>query len=189
MLMAVVMGIALASVPLFGGRISRLVDLDIRHAWLVLVSLAVQVAVISVFPDADPDVLVVALVASYLLGGAFLLVNAAIPGMWLIVTGAGLNAVVILANGGVMPADPAAVDRAAIESDHEDFVNSAAKDDARLDFLGDNFAWPAPLPFANVFSVGDIVLVVGAVVVLHRACGTRLPGRARRTAGGGPSRP
>lgn len=33
-------------------------------------------------------------------------------------------------------------------------------------FLGDIFVWPRPLPLANVFSIGDAVIAVGAVVFL-----------------------
>jgi hypothetical protein len=176
--MTVAMAAAVATVPLFGGRLTRLLEIRLRLAWLVPVALLVQIAAISIFPDADSTVLLLALLGSYVLGAAFLLANIGVPGMWLIVLGAALNTAAILANGGVMPADPVAVERAGI-GDHEGFVNSAANEDARLAPLGDNFAWPAPLPLANVFSVGDIVLVVGAVVLLHRVCGSRLPGRAR----------
>ena len=55
------------------------------------------------------------------------------------------------------------------------FANSATLKHARLPFLGDIFPWPRPLPFANVFSVGDVLLVVGVAVVLYRVCGCTRP--------------
>jgi MFS family permease len=45
---------------------------------------------------------------------------------------------------------------------------------ARLPFLGDVFAVPRPLPFHNVFSVGDVCIAIGAAVIVHRACRSRL---------------
>ena len=38
--------------------------------------------------------------------------------------------------------------------------------DTSFPFLGDVFVWPRPLPLANVFSIGDAVIAVGAVVFL-----------------------
>ena len=62
------------------------------------------------------------------------------------------------------------------------FANSAPADGAHLGFLGDVFHTPAWLPIHNVFSIGDLVIVTGAFVLLHLACGTplgRLPRRLR----------
>jgi hypothetical protein len=40
----------------------------------------------------------------------------------------------------------------------------------RLSFLGDIFAVPRELPFANVFSIGDVLIAAGAIVVIHALC-------------------
>ena len=39
-----------------------------------------------------------------------------------------------------------------------------------LPWLGDVFAVPAWLPFANVFSIGDVLVLVGMTWVVHSAC-------------------
>ena len=52
--------------------------------------------------------------------------------------------------------------------------------DAVLPWLGDVMATPAWLPFRNVISLGDIVVLVGGAVLLHVVCASRL-GRARHT--------
>jgi hypothetical protein len=59
------------------------------------------------------------------------------------------------------------------------YRNSTAVADPRLGFLGDVFAIPASWPLSNVFSVGDVLIAVGAVWGLHRVCGSRLAGPAR----------
>jgi hypothetical protein len=45
---------------------------------------------------------------------------------------------------------------------------------ARLQFLGDVFATPRSWPMANVYSVGDLLIVLGVFVLLHRVSGSRL---------------
>ena len=89
--------------------------------------------------------------------------------------------VAIVANDGVMPASRGALETAGLDIRSGEFANSDFVDDANLGFLGDVFAIPAGWPGANVFSVGDVLMVLGALLVLHAATGSRLFA-ARRTA-------
>jgi hypothetical protein len=164
--------VIVASVALRGSRLTALADLRVRWCPAVAAALALQVLIISVFPDALPPSLAAALhVVSYVLGVAFLFANRRVPGLWLIGVGALCNLAAIGANGGVMPASASALATAGITSPNgQHFANSAARHSPRLAFLGDIFAIPSGLPFANVFSIGDIVLLAGATVLLHRAC-------------------
>jgi uncharacterized protein DUF5317 len=114
---------------------------------------------------------------SYGLAVAFLVANRQIPWLWVVGLGGLANLVAIAANGGVMPADPGAMARAGMVVHAHEFANSTAVAHPRLAWLGDYFAVPASIPLANVFSVGDVVLVIGAALVLHRACGSRLSRR------------
>jgi hypothetical protein len=106
---------------------------------------------------------------SYALAVAFLFVNRRITGLWVVALGGGLNLLAIAANHGVMPATTAALRRAGREVVTVGFSNSNAVAHARLSFLGDVFAVPKVFPLANVFSVGDVLLVVGIGVILHAA--------------------
>ena len=81
--------------------------------------------------------------------------------MALTALGAVLNLLAITANGGVMPASPAALAAAGLPADEPGFQSSTAVDDPRLAFLGDVFAIPASWPLSNVFSVGDVLIGVG----------------------------
>ena len=94
--------------------------------------------------------------------------------MALIVFGGLLNLAAIGANGGVMPAQRDALESAGIIVDSPEFENSAVVDDARLWFLGDIFAVPEGIPFANVFSIGDVILVLGGAVAVHTIAGSRV---------------
>ena len=61
-----------------------------------------------------------------------------------------------------------------------DFINSTAVPDAHLQFLGDVFATPSWLPVHNVFSIGDLLIVLGALLAFHTICGSRLALRRER---------
>jgi hypothetical protein len=132
-------------------------------------------------PDGPPVALALIHGASYLLAGTFVWLNRAVPGLPVIAVGGLSNAVTIAVNGGTLPASPSALRRAGLPLTEDEFSNSAVIDDALLPWLGDVFAVPAGMPLANVFSIGDIVMALGAAYAVHRMCGTRLV-RRRTTA-------
>jgi len=112
-----------------------------------------------------------------------LVVNLRQPGFWLIIIGALLNFTVIVANGGLMPASPdawAALNGiAAIPT--TDFSNSAlAGPTTAFPFLGDNFVLPRPLPFANVFSIGDVLIGAGGALFIFQTMHGRVLSRLVR---------
>jgi hypothetical protein len=77
-----------------------------------------------------------------------------------------------------MPADPGAARLAGIEHG-PGFSNSAIVGDPALRPLTDVFALPSPIPLANVFSVGDVLIGLGVAIAI--AAGMRL---ARPVRGG-----
>jgi hypothetical protein len=179
-LLGVLSLLILASVPLFGGRLGRLAELRLRWPLLLPAGLGLQILLIEILQDADIPHGVLHM-ASYAVIGAFVVANLHIPGMALIGLGGGLNAAAIAANGGVMPASPRALDAAGFGAE-DGFVNSGAVEDARLAFLGDVFAVPESWPLTNVFSVGDVILLIGLAYGVHVICGSRLGPPARRLA-------
>jgi hypothetical protein len=174
MLVGVFVVLSIVTVPLFGGSLRALGELALRAAWLLPMALACQVLVISVMPDGPPLLLAAIHGLSYLLAGRFVWLNRAVPGLPVIAVGGLSNAVTIAVNGGTLPASRAALRRAGLPLTEEDFSNSAIVAHARLPWLGDVFAVPAGVPFANVFSIGDIVMALGAAYAVHRICDTRL---------------
>jgi hypothetical protein len=170
MLMLVVIGLCLLSVPLTGGKLTRLGELRLRHPGLAFAGIGIQVLIVSVVPDGLGGLHEVLHVASYGLLGAFGWVNRRVTGVPIVLAGGALNALAIVANGGVMPADPDVAHAAANHAAPGEFINSTAVDDARLGFLGDVLATPDGLPLQNVYSVGDVVIVLGLLVLVHAAC-------------------
>lgn len=155
-----------------GGDLRRLGTVRIRAVWLIVSAFGVQFLVISVLSGPVP-VLQAVHVATYVAAGWTVWVNRVVPGVAVLGIGALSNGVTIAVNGGTLPASPAALQLAGL-SDDSGFVNSGVVADARLAFLGDVFAVPASWPLANVFSIGDVLIVLGVWYASLRICGTRL---------------
>ena len=168
-MLIVVLALAIvASVPLTGGDVRRLGALELRHVWAPPAAIVVQTVAIDAVPTIEW--LAVGLhIGSYLLLCWWLWANRHVAGLWLVGAGGIANFLAISTNGGVMPARPEALATAGLPVG-EGFANSAAATDAPLWFLGDVFAVPASWPLANVFSVGDVVLLVGLAWLVHRTC-------------------
>jgi hypothetical protein len=164
-----------ASVLLLGGHISRLAEIRLRHPELVVIALVLQTVVISFIPDSLPLAASAGIhLLTYAIGAAFVWLNRRIPGLWIIALGAGANLAAIAANGGEMPASRWAVATSGLPTVTKGFKNSGAIAHARLAPLGDIFAVPRGWPLANVFSIGDVVLLIGAAVLLHGVCQSRI---------------
>ena len=174
MLIAVLAVLAVSSPVLFGGDLRRLGAVRLRAVWLPLAALVAQVVIIEVVPEAPRLVLESVHVATYVAAGAFIVLNRRVPGVWLIATGAAMIGITIALNDGTLPANPQSLALAGIEETPGEFINSAALPDPVLPLLGDIFVWPAPLPLANVFSVGDVLVVFGAFYGAQRICRSRL---------------
>jgi len=102
-------------------------------------------------------------VFTYVSAIAFLWLNRKFPGVILVGIGALSNGLVIALNGGTLPASASAVERAGRGATPE-FANSAVLENPVLPWLGDFFAWPAPMPLANTFSIGDVLIIAGVFV-------------------------
>lgn len=157
-----------------GARLPRPGALRLRHGWLALVALALQIAVTGPLETLREPLPAVLHIVSYAAVAGFVVVNRRIPGLAIVATGGMANLLAIGVNGGVMPASPRALEIAGLIMDAEAFNNSAPVEGARLAFLGDVIPIPSQFPFANVLSVGDLLILVGLGVLLSRACAVAL---------------
>jgi hypothetical protein len=179
MFLVVCVLLAALTVPLAGGHLSALAEVRVRLPWALAAALVMQT--LSIYLPGLPTVTRIALqVLSYPVAGLFLAVNRHLPGMLLVAAGGACNLLAISVNGGVMPASPAAVASAGLAGGDAGYSNSAVLASPRLAALGDVLAIPSSWPFANVFSVGDVLIALGAAWALHRLAGSRLvPARWR----------
>jgi hypothetical protein len=165
-LAAVALGLAL------GGRLADLARLELRASWLFFAAIGLQLVAfpLPVFPWETGEGVASAL---WLLSCGFLVVaaglNVRIAGVPIVAAGMLLNLVAILANGGTMPVTPAAMQAAGER--YATNANSTAMSDPNAPWLVDRWAAPDWIPFANVFSVGDVVIAIGAFVLVLAAMG------------------
>jgi hypothetical protein len=156
------------------GRLGRLMTIRFRRMYLVWVALLDQILVISVLPDHEHLVLDIANLVSYAAAAFFVWSNRRIPGVMLLGAGGALNLLAIVTNGGTMPASASALRASGWKPAVGHFANSAVVAHPKLVFLGDIFASPRWVPFHDVFSVGDLVIVVAVGLLVYKTC-ARVP--------------
>ena len=165
MLYSVAIGLVLGL--LLGGRIGRLADIHFEWLWVAILALMVQMVLFmepfwTTLGGFGPPI--------YVASTATVLVVVlrnlrALPGLALVAVGTVSNLAAIIANGGYMPVTAEALGIA------EPTVtkyggNSVLTADPMLAPLVDRFPLPEWLPFWNVFSVGDVLISAGIVVVM-----------------------
>jgi hypothetical protein len=172
-LYAIALGLLLGR--LLGGRLDGLAGLSFRWVGVAITGLAVQVVLFSAPAGREVrDIGPLLYAASTGAVLVFVLVNLRIRGMAVVALGAGLNLLAIVANGGTMPASRAALAMAGLGSSGG-YANSRELASPVLGPLGDVFALPAGVPLANVFSVGDVLIALGIVLVIVAAMRLPLP--------------
>jgi hypothetical protein len=167
MLWAIPIGMAVGF--LAGGHLRNLASFRFRWGALAVGGLLVQLVLFTEIGDslagtAGPLLYVASTVAVFVA----VLANVRTAGMPIVALGALSNLSAIAANGGAMPADPAALAAAGFAG-AGDHTNSVVLENPALRPLTDIFAIPSWLPLANVFSVGDVVIGIGIVVVVAKA--------------------
>ncbi len=158
-----------------GGRFIRLANLPLRHSYLIVVGLLLQVLIFSPWwrqrmgTELTPSLYILSMGIVL----AALLLNFRLPGMVLVTLGLCLNLLALTANGGYMPASPDSLRKAGfgerLAPGAETVWNNSSiiNEDTRLRCLADNFAIPAGWPLANVFSIGDVVLALGVSRLIY----------------------
>ena len=176
MLWAIPIGVAIGL--LAGGRLDALSRFRFRWGGLAVAGLLVQVVLFTEAGDRlaggyGPALYVLSTLAVFVA----VLRNIRLPGMPIVALGAIANLAAITANGGFMPASATALATAGLDGPGS-HTNSVVLKNPALEVLTDIFAIPAWLPLANVFSVGDVLIGVGIVIVI--AAAMRRPAESRR---------
>lgn len=160
-----------------GGRIGNLARLELRGIWLLLPPLVLQLLI---FPLGARGPLITWgtpywHILSYLFLLGFVVWNRRYPELWVVGFGMILNFLVIVANGGYMPVSGEALRKAglekvaqALEEGTRTGNTTLMSHDTRLNFLGDWLFLPSWIPLSSAFSIGDVVLGIGALALLAR---------------------
>lgn len=170
---AVILGLLIGFIR--RGSLANLARLKLRGLWLILAALVIQLLI---FP-LDPREPIIKAGTPYLHLLSYLCLLAFIGLNWryfeILIMGVGLalNFLVIAANGGYMPASAKALRQAGLEEvaatleqglHHGNTVLMGPE--TWLNPLGDLLYLPASVPLANAFSVGDLLLALGLVLLL-----------------------
>jgi hypothetical protein len=154
-----------------GGSIKGLGRAQFRYSILILAGLGLQILVFSGWWQervAVPGLDAALYALSMLILGVAVWLNRRLPGFVVLGLGWLCNAAVILANGGHMPVAIEALRFAALVPADAGFEalrvtnSSLIVIGTPLWFLGDVLALPAGVPLANVFSLGDVLIGLGA---------------------------
>jgi hypothetical protein len=155
----------LVVVPLTGGSLGKVASLPFRGVRWLVGALLLQVLVISVLTSLPHAVAVAGHIASYAMLGWVLWLNRRLPGVLVIAAGAAANGVTIAINDGTLPASRSALRAAGIHL-HNGFDNSGLVTHPHLAWLGDIMVTPSWLPMRNMLSIGDLLLLAGACVLV-----------------------
>jgi Family of unknown function (DUF5317) len=185
MALALPLLIGLVVAPLLGGSWRRLGQLRIRFLWIFYIAIAMQLVAfpVKIMPWHTSDRIGVVLwLVSYGLFAVGIAANFRLPGIPFIAAGLVSNLIAITANGGHMPALPSALRGAGLHFTKS--RNSAEMALPHMSWLVDRWAAPSWIPWANVFSVGDVLIAVGGFLFVLGATGA-LRRRTRRQRRGG----
>ncbi|MFQ5945706.1 MAG: DUF5317 domain-containing protein [Anaerolineae bacterium] len=181
-----ILAVALSTVLglLRGGRLANLGGVSLRHPYLIIVGLGLQVAIFSpLWPDLfkGPPTAILYVDALALLLLAVLL-NSQLPGIKLLGVGLALNVLAIASNGGWMPVRLEAVHQAGLAPIADALETTGhyrhlipLGESSALWVLTDVLPVPGPGPQANVYSVGDLLVAAGAFWFVQKTMTQPLP--------------
>jgi hypothetical protein len=178
-LLLAILGGFLAGLMRAGLNRSPYQPLQLRHTFLVPLAVVPQVLVFQALSGReDIPYLLAAGVLIFTQGILliFILFNLNTSGFRVIGAGLGLNFLVIVSNGGLMPISPETVSQMApylqAESIQPGLRYLGSKDiillpeETRLWFLSDIFITPRGFPLKYAFSIGDVFIATGAFLSL-----------------------
>lgn len=184
MILLLVLAVAVGLALLRGGKLSNLQAISLRRIEVALGAFGIQVLVIYLPPIAWESVIrFLLLCVSYALLVGFLWLNHDLPGVRLLALGLALNWLVILANGGYMPVTYEALVAAGrghlAAGTQAGSLVLGTKDillpvsETRLWLLSDILIIPPPFPLSTVFSLGDVLIMLGLARFVLLTFGTR----------------
>ena len=177
--LAAAIGLVVSLIRHRGSTVRQITAIPLRSAWLAGLAVVLQWPLLRSEGGAVQQVQ--GQQALFLLSLVLLLVfvwrNRRLPGVWIVGLGVICNLAVILANGGWMPVTPqvlAQLNPGTLASQwqlgaHLDFSKDVIllREQTNLWVLSDILVLPLPFPYPTAFSVGDVLIAVGIVVLLQ----------------------
>ena len=177
--LAVVVGLIASLIRYRGGALDRIAAISLRWAWLAPLALALQWPLLRAPAGLREQIGVqqVLFWASHLLLLAFVGLNWRSNAIRIVGLGVLCNLIVILANGGLMPVTPETLVQINPGTSLGQWTAGAhygyskdiivAKQNAVLWPLSDILVLPAPFPWPAAFSLGDLIIAIGIIILLQ----------------------
>lgn len=177
--LAVVLGFAASLVRHQGRTFSQIASIPLRSAWLALLALVLQWPLLraSTGPTQSFSVQRALFILSHLFLMAFMWRNRRLAGVLVAGLGVMCNFVVIVINGGFMPITPETLVEINPGStaeqwpvgDHYGYSKDMIlhRQETKLWAFSDIFVLPPPFPKPVAFSLGDLLIAVGIVILLQ----------------------
>jgi hypothetical protein len=174
MLLAAGSALGLISGLISGGRLQNLIGRRVRWPLVVFAAFAArEVLIHTPLSDSTLWASAIAVTSSAVIALWALWHVRELPGIWLVSAGVTLNLVVMLANGGHMPADPASAYLGPPQLREKGVwaMYVLMGPHTRLNWLGDRLfmPWPISRAFPQAYSIGDLISLAGLTVVLFAA--------------------
>jgi hypothetical protein len=153
-----------------GGKIRNIESVSFRYWYLVILGFAVQQ--LPSYINADRELGLIFMTASYLLITIPLLLNLKIKGVYFALVGTIFNAIVIMANNGMMPVSKDAIiatgyAKTVIAGQVLDVMHYVTDDGTKFKFLSDFIPLPKPYPLPQILSAGDLLLCTGLFIFIQ----------------------
>ena len=152
---------------------------ELKHSWIVFAALIPQILAFQI--AATGRMIPLSWAKVILIGSQFLLlgfvwVNRQHRGLLLLGLGLGMNLLVILLNGGLMPIQPENASYVHPSVAPQDWILGRRlglgkdivliKEDTQLEILSDRFRLPDLTPIRAAFSLGDVIISLGILQLL-----------------------
>jgi hypothetical protein len=177
--LAVVIGVVGCAIRSRGHAASQIASLPLRSTWLALLALLLQLPLLRARAGPPQQVAIaqILFLSSHLLLLAFVWRNWRLRGLPIVGLGVLCNLIVILANGGLMPITPETLVRINPGTSPDQWLVGfhygyskdiiLAREATNLWFLSDILVLPSPFPWPTAFSLGDLLIALGIVVLLQ----------------------
>ena len=155
--------------------VSGIKNKEVKAVYLIFIGFLMQLLIFyekfsnSLFSSVTPIFYVVSLFILL----AFLLLNLHYKGILIAMIGFSLNLLVILVNKGFMPQNLSKLEligehaKIALLQQYGTFYNATVMSEkTHLNFLGDNITAQSLNPFVGVYSIGDIIILLGLCVFI-----------------------
>ena len=162
-----------------GGKFKNIGNIKFRFWYLIILGFFVQQVpefLVNLgdgkYAEIVNDLNFLFIVMSYILIALPLLFNLKIKGIYYALIGTVFNAIVIVANNGMMPVTKNAIittgyDKAVELGQKLDMMHFVANENTQIKLLSDFIPIPKPYPVPHVLSIGDVLLCIGLFLFIQ----------------------